>query len=288
MNFLYPIFSIDLKSRPLISNGSGVEFVQTEKTADSCFILPILPHKIGNVRDFWDDVSEKFRGDTEDQLKGVGIKRLLVFLQAIPYKGDFMVIYMEPSDSLGKTLSEIFTTDVEFSKYLTDQFKDFTGIDMSKEENVPKLQLLMDWKDSHEYREEKNMLKQPWAFTMPLKQGETDNLLKLVGEVGRTRMGDVENMMRHHDIVRSLTYLQRSLQGDFIVRHILASNPLDDLIASFVACDQESCRSVRNLASKYFGVDVSDPNNMPHVELLFKWDESHGFETANQTIAYTE
>ncbi len=262
--------------------------MQTDKTVDSCFILPILPHKIGNVRDFWDDVSEKFRGDTEDQLKGVGVKRLLAFLQVIPYTGDFLVIYMESSDSLDKTLSEMFSTDTECSKYLADQFKDFTGVDMSKEENYPKLQMLMDWKDTHEYLEEKTMLQQPWAFTMPLKAGETEDFLKLMKEVSQTRMGDVENMLRHHDIVRSLAYLQRTSRGDFIVRHILASNPLDDLIAAFVSCDRESCRNIREKALKYFGVDISDPKNMPHVELLFKWDEAHGFETAEQTIAYTE
>ena len=262
--------------------------MQTEKTVDSCFILPILPHKIGNVRDFWDDASEKFRGDTEDQLKGVGIKRLLAFLQAIPDKGDFIVIYMESTDSLARTLNAMFATDIEYSKYLTGQFKDFTGIDLSKEENVPKLQLLMDWKDSQEYIEEKNMLKMPWSFTMPLKQGKTEDFLKLVGEVSRTRMSDVENILRHHDIVRSLTYLQRASQGDFLVRHILASSPLDDLIASFTTCDREMCSYIRKMVLEYFGVDMSDPKNLPHVELLFKWDEAHGFETAEQTIAYTE
>jgi len=49
----------------------------------------VLPHKIGNVRDFWDDVSEKYREEMEDQMKGVGIKRMLVFLQAMPERAIF-------------------------------------------------------------------------------------------------------------------------------------------------------------------------------------------------------
>jgi hypothetical protein len=262
--------------------------VQTEKTVDSCFILPILPHKIGNVRDFWDDVSEKYRGDTEDQLKGVKIKRLLAFLQAIPDKGDFIVIYMESTDSLAKTLHAMFATDIEYSKYIAGQFKDFTGIDLSKEENVPELQLLMDWKDSQEYIEEKNMLKMPWCFAVSIKQGKTDDLMKFLNEVSRSRMGEIEGLLRHHDIARSLALLQHTPQGDFIARHILASNPLDELIMAFTSCDDKRCNYIKNMAMEFTGVDYSDPKNLPHVELLFKWDEAHGFETAEQTIAYTE
>lgn len=78
--------------------------MQTDKTTDSCFILPVLPHKIGNVRDFWDDVSEKFRDETEDHMKGVGIKRMLAFLQAMPEKGDFLILFIQSADDLGKTL----------------------------------------------------------------------------------------------------------------------------------------------------------------------------------------
>lgn len=261
--------------------------MQTEKTVDSCFILPILPHKIGNVRDFWDDVSEKYRGDTEDQLKGAGIKRLLAFLQTMPEKGDFLVMFVQSADSLAETLRAMFATDIECSKYLTEQFIDFTGVDLSKEANVPELQLLMDWKDSRVYMEEKDMLKMPWCFTAPIKPGKTEDLLKLLKEA-ESRRSEMEDVLRHHDIVRSLTFLQRTSQGDFIVRHILASNPLDDLILAFTACGDKMCNYVKNMAMEFTGMDFSDPKNLPHVELLFKWDEVHGFETAEQTIAYTE
>jgi hypothetical protein len=267
---------------------NGGKFVKTEKTIDSCFILPILPHKIGNVRDFWDDVSEKYRGDTEDQFKGVGIKRMLAFLQAMPEKGDFLIMFMQSADSLAETLHAMFATDIEYSKYLTEQFKDFTGVDLSKEENTPKLRLLMDWKDSREYLEEKNMLKMPWCFVASIKPGKTDDLLKLLTKVGKSRMSEIEDLLRHHDIVRSLTYLQHTLQGDFIVRHILASNPLDELIMAFTSCGDKMCNYVKGMAMEFTGIDFSDPKNLPHVELLFKWDEAHGFETAEQTIAYTE
>lgn len=258
--------------------------MQTDKTTDSCFILPILPHKIGNVRDFWDDVSEKFRDDTEDQLKGVGIKRILAFLQAMPEKGDYMILYMQSADSLGTTLQQMFATDDEFSKYLAGQFMDFTGIDLYKEENVPDIEQLMDWKDSKMYREEKDMLTMPWCFAAPLKPGKTDELYRLIAQSKSAS----EKFARDHDIIRSLTFLQHTAGGDFILRHMVASKPLDELISEFVSCDNEICKKAREMAMEMTGLDFSDPAYQPHVELLFKWDERHGFETADQVIAYTE
>lgn len=260
--------------------------MQTDKTTDSCFILPVLPHKIGNVRDFWDDVSEKFREDTEDQLKGVGIKRMLAFLQVMPEKGDFLVLFIQSTDDLGKTLQQMFATDDEFSKYLAGQFKDFSGVDLSREENLPNVKLLADWKEERPFGEEKNMLLMPWCFAAPLKPGKADEVVKLVDRL--KDMPEAVKLMRDHDIIRSITYLQRAQQGDFLVRHIVASNPLDDLIADFVSCDHETCRRARDVAKDMTGLDYSDPRYQPHVELLFKWDESHGFETADQVIAYTE
>jgi len=182
----------------------------------------------------------------------------------------------------------MFTKGAKCSSKLKDHFMDFTGVDLSKKDNRPQLQLLMDWKDKNQYREEKDMLKMPWCFTAPILPGKTEDFLKLIKEVEKTRMADAENLLRHHDIIRSLTYLQRTPQGDFIVRHIVASNPLDDLIQSFMACNDKICLEARKLAKEFMGYDFANPKNQPHVELLFKWDESRGFETADQIIAYTE
>jgi hypothetical protein len=266
---------------------SGGIHVQTDKTVDSCFLLPVLPHKLGNVRDFWDDVSEKFRDEMEDQLKGVGIKRILAFLQAMPEKGDFLIIFMQSADGLGQTLQEMFATDDEYSKYLTEQFKDFTGIDLSNEANAPDVELLFDWKDRQMYREEKDMLTMPWCFGVPLKPGKTDEVYRLI-ERSKAMIPEVEKIARDHDIIRSLSYLQHISGGDFILRHIVASTPLDDLISKFVSCDDEICKKSRAMAMEMTGLDLSDPDQQPHVELLFKWDDRHGFETADQVIAYTE
>ena len=263
--------------------------MQTEKTVDSCFIVPILPHKLGNVRDFWDDVSEKFRSDMEDQLKGVGIKRLLVFLQTLPEKGDFMAVFMQSADSLDRTLQAMFATDVEFSKYLTEQLLDCTGLDLSKGENVPKLELLSDWMDVCEFIEEKDMLKMAWCFAVPIKPGMTDELRKYVTDgFDWSKFGGIEKLLREHDVRRRLSYIQRTPRGDFIVAHVLASSPLDDLILDFASCSSGLCNELKKEALRFIDVNIYEQKNVPNVNLLFKWDEVHGFETAEQTIAYTE
>lgn len=260
--------------------------MQTDKTVDSCFLLPILPHKLGNVRDFWDDASEKYREETEDQLKGVGIKRILAFLQAMPKKGDFLILFVQSADGLGQTLQQMFATDDEYSKYLAEQFLDFTGIDLAKEENVPDVERLFDWKDEKMYREEKDMLTMPWCFGMPLLPGRTEDVYRLI-EKSKSMMPEAEKVARDHNITRSLTFLQHTPMGDFILRHMVASSPLDDLISEFISCDNEICKKGREIAKDMTGLDLSDPNQQPHVELLFKWDEEHGFETAEQVMAYT-
>ena len=63
-----------------------------------CVITPILPHKIGNVKDLIDDMCEKRRGDMEKHMREVGVKKVLAFIQAMQV-GDFFVEYLEMADS---------------------------------------------------------------------------------------------------------------------------------------------------------------------------------------------
>ncbi len=267
---------------------SGGYFVHTDKTVDSCFILPILPHKLGNVRDFWDDVSEKYGSEADSHFKLNGVHRAIAFLQDISEKGDFLLIFMQSRNSLERTLRDLFASNMECSRYLTEQFKDFSGIDMSREESFPRLELLDDWMETREYMEERGMLTMPWCFALPLKEGKADDVLRFVRDAKKSMAGDIESMLRHHDVVRRLAYLQRMPQGDFVVVHLLASNPLDELVMAMTSCSDKMCSFGRNKIIEFTGIDLSDQKNVPKVELLFKWDESHGFETADQIIAYTE
>jgi hypothetical protein len=267
---------------------SGGHPVHTDKTVDSCFILPILPHKLGNVRDFWDDVSEKYGSDIDSHFKLNGVHRVIAFLQDIPEKGDFLLMFMQSRNSLERTLHDLFASGLECSRYLTSQFMEFSGIDMSRKENFPGIELLDDWKETREYMEERGMLTMPWCFALPLKEGKASDALRFAQEARRSMASDIEGMLRHHDVLRRLAYLQHTQQGDFIVFHLLASNPLDELILAMTSCGDKMCGLARNKIMEFTGIDLSDQKNVPKVELLFKWDEAHGFETADQIIAYTE
>jgi hypothetical protein len=232
-------------------------------------------------------MSEKYGEDAEERLKSAGIKKVLVFLQAMP-QGDHMVIYTRTGGSLEKTMHDMFTGDNKFSGHVKEQILDMTGIDLSRAENVPDLRLMTDWKDTKEALEEKHMLKMPWCYAVPIKPGKTDEAMKFFEELNSTRLADIVRLLRDHDVVRRLVYMQRSAGGDYIIQFLLASSPLDELIMAMTSCGHEICGVLKKGAMDFSGIDFSSQKNVPNVELLFKWDDRHGFKTADQVIAYTE
>ena len=262
--------------------------MHSEKTVDSCFMLPVQRLKAGNVRDFWSDANEKFSSDFDGHFKLFGVQKVLTFLQTMPDERDYMVMYMQSRDSLDKTFKGLFTSDLPCSKYFSRKSLELTGVDLSKSVNIPKMELLMDWTESHELLEERQMLQMPWCFAAPVKTGKTQDLLKFTKDMTMSRLSDIVKLFRDHDIVRRVTYLQHTSQGDFIVGYMVASNPLDELIKSMGSCTHEICDMVRKADMEYIGINYSDPKNIPDLKLLFKWDDTVGVQTAEQLIAYTE
>ncbi len=266
----------------------GGYIVQTEKNVDSCFMLPVQHDRLGSLKNFWDDAAEKYSADIDGHLKLAGVQKAQVFLQTMPDERDYMVIYMQSRNSLERTLKGVFGSDLTCSRNLSGRFAEFTGLDLSKAENLPKLELLMDWSERREFLEERQMLQLPWCVAVPVNRGKTDDLRKLIDDVSRSRVGDVEKLLRDHDVLRALRYLQRTPQGDFMVGYVLSSSTFEGLAGSIASCTGELCGLVKQAAADYFGIDLSDPKSLPDLKLLFKWDETVGFQTAEQTIAYTE
>ncbi|WP_148266560.1 hypothetical protein [Methanocella arvoryzae] len=262
--------------------------MQTEKSVDSCFMLPVQHDRLGSLKNFWDDLNEKYSADIDGHLKLAGVQKAQVFLQTMPDDRDYMVFYMQSRNSLDRTLKDIFSSDLDCSKSLTDRFAEFTGLDLSKEENMPKPELLMDWEERREFLEERQMLLMPWCVAAPVRQGKTDDLRKLIDDIGKSRMGDVEQLLRDHDVLRAIRCLQHTPQGDFVVGYLLSSTRFEDLASSIASCTGEMCNLAKNAAKEYFGIDLSDPKTLPDLKLLFKWDDTVGFQTAEQSIAYTE
>jgi len=84
-------------------------------------------------------------------------------------------------------------------------------VDLSEEENAPDVRLLVDWKEEHPFREEKDMLLMPWCFAVPLKPGRAEEAVRILDKV--KAMPEAAKLMRDHDIIRSISYLQRAPQG---------------------------------------------------------------------------
>lgn len=262
--------------------------MQTEKSVDSCFMLPVRHDRLGSIKNFWDDASEKYSADIDGHLKLAGVQKAQVFLQTMPDERNYMVIYLQSRNSLEKTLKDIFGSDLTCSRNLAGKFAEFTGLDFSRAENMPRLELLMDWAERREFIEERQMLLMPWCMAAPVRQGKTDDLKKLIGDVRSSGMGDVERLLRDHDIIRAIRYLQRTPQGDFMLGYVLSPSRFEDLASSIASCTDEMCGTIKKAAVDFFGIDLSDPKSLPDLKLLFKWDETVGFQTAEQTIAYTE
>lgn len=261
--------------------------MQTETLVDSCFTLPVQQQKLGSVRDFWDDVSEKYSTDIDGHLKLCGIDRALVFLQSMPGDREYLVMYLKARSNLETTLKSCFSSDLPCSKYLARKFSDFTGIDLSRSENHPKIERLMDWRENREFIEERQMLQMPWCYAAPILPGKTSTVLQRVKEAP-SRRADWEKLLRDHDVIRNLACLQHTKQGDFLVKYTVASSTLDDLVKSFLTCSHDICSTARSFSKEITGIDYADEKNLPDVKLLFKWDSAAGFQTAEQTIAYTE
>ena len=88
----------------------------TNTTNSLCVITPILPHKIGDVKDLIDDMCEKRRGDMEQHMHEIGVKKVLAFIQSMQV-GDFIVEYLEMADSLEKTMAKAASSNTPFQEY---------------------------------------------------------------------------------------------------------------------------------------------------------------------------
>lgn len=261
--------------------------MRTDKTIDSCFLTPILPHKIGNVKDYYDDISETRRGDAEQLLRSAGVKKSLAFIQETQI-GDFIVQYIESMDDIDRTLMKIAKGDTDFSSYVRNSFKDCCGVDRSNPNELPKLERLFSWKDQKAYLEEQTMLKMPWAWATPILPGKSDEVKRFWSERQGKHLKDAEEHFKSLDIIRMEAFLQHTPKGDFLLQYMCASDQLDKVLVKCMSRDTPSSQYVKNEYIKFSGIDYTKQDNWPQLQLVFDWDDVKGFQTVPQEIAYTE
>jgi hypothetical protein len=250
--------------------------------------MPILPHKIGNVKDLIDDMCETRRGDMEKHMRDLGVKKVLAFIQAMP-SGDFIVEYLETSDDIAKTMERSTGSDTPFQEYTQSWFKDISGIDRSSMMNeVQKTEKLYDWKDSKLYLEERDTLKMPWVWATPILPGKTEDVRRFWKTRTEDHAKDAEDHFKSLDIVRMQAFIQHLPQGDFLIQYMCATEQLDKVLLKCMSMDTKNSKFVKSEYSKFSGMDYTKESNLPDLQLVFSWDDAQGFQTVAQEIAYTQ
>ncbi len=256
-------------------------------TNSLCVITPILPHKIGDVKDLIDDMCEKRRGDMEQHMHQIGVKKVLAFIQSMQ-AGDFIVEYLEMTDDLEKTMEKSASIDTTFQEY-ADKFKEISGIERSTMiKNAQKIEKLYDWNDSKLFLEERDTLKMPWAWATPILPGKTEDVKRFWNTRREEHSKDAEDHFKNLNVFRMQAYLQHLPQGDFLVQYMCASDQLDKVLVKCMSADSKSSKFVKSEYMKFSGIDFTKEANLPDLQLIFSWDDVQGFQTTAQEIAYTQ
>ncbi len=252
-----------------------------------CVIVPILPHKIGDVKDLIDDMCEKRRGDMEKHMHEVGVKKVLAFIQSMP-SGDFIVEHLEMADDIEKMMAKADTMETPFQEY-ADKFKEISGIERSSMiKDVKKIEKLYDWKDSKLFLEERDTLKMPWAWATQILPGKTDDVRRFWKTRQDGHSKDAEDHFKNLNVYQMQAYLQHLPQGDFLVQYMCAADQLDKVILKCMSGDTKSSKFVKSEYMKFSGIDFTKEANLPDLQLVFSWDDVQGFQTVAQEIAYTQ
>lgn len=253
-----------------------------------CVIMPILPHKIGNIKDLVDDMCEKGGGDVEQYMRGIGVKKVLGFIQEMPV-GDFFVEYLEMTGDIKETMEKAERMKTPFLEYGREKFKEISGIERSSMlKEVQKIEKLYDWKDSKLFLEERDTLKMPWAWATPILPGKTEDVKRFWKTRREEHSKDAEEHFKNLNIVRMQAYLQHLPQGDFLVQYMCAADQLDKVLLKCMSGDTKSSKFVKSEYMKFSGIDFTKEDNLPDLQLVFSWDDVQGFQTVAQEIAYTQ
>ena len=107
--------------------------------AEVMFAMPVLPGKTDAAREMFKTSSGPRRSEAEAANKKHGITKDTWFLQTSP-QGDMILGYLETDDP-EKSLTAYATDEDSFAVWSREQFKEITGIDMSKPQGAPPEQL---------------------------------------------------------------------------------------------------------------------------------------------------
>ncbi|MCD1294020.1 hypothetical protein CUJ83_03300 [Methanocella sp. CWC-04] len=257
------------------------------RSIDSCYVVPVLPGKMEVLRRFWDEVNTQRAPEAEEHMRAAGLNRLLACAQCLP-KGDFLAIYTETNRDLKEEMRNVMSMNTPYSRFLKDQYKDFSGTDFWREENTPKLEPLFDWKDMNPGLEDIGMIKKYAVFAIPILPWKSDNVRHYWEETKGPRFNETEEHLRDLDVVRLVANLQSLPEGDYLIQYIESADDAGTVMRDAASSDHPRSKYVREQYKDFSGIDLSDPRNDIIVDILINWDVKRGFETIQSQIAASE
>jgi hypothetical protein len=108
---------------------------------EEVFVMPVLPGKADACRQYWAEASGPRKSDVEAHSRRVGLVRLVADLQPTPM-GDLLVQYVATREGLNGLLDKAAASDLAVSRWIEQQFKDFSGIDFTSPESKPSIEPL--------------------------------------------------------------------------------------------------------------------------------------------------
>ena len=97
-----------------------------------CLVMPILPGKSADARDFMRELEEQRKNEYDQSERRIGITKELWFLATLP-GNEQLVGYMEAA-SFDKAAQQFFASQDPFDLWFKRRMLDVTGVDLN---NVP-------------------------------------------------------------------------------------------------------------------------------------------------------
>lgn len=108
-----------------------------------CLVLPIIPGKTEDARDFMRDLEANRKADYDRSERRIGITKEAWYLAHAP-GGDQFVAYMETPD-FGRALSLFSASRDEFDLWFKRRLADSTGLDLNTPPSGPLPELLSSY-----------------------------------------------------------------------------------------------------------------------------------------------
>jgi hypothetical protein len=128
---------------PLFDWAAGKKYDEAS-AKHGVYAVKLLPGITDEVKRFYAGFKEAWRMLELEQHYEGKLLRVLSFLQHRP-EGDYIVEYIESAEDVEKMAEKIMKSDLPAIRLMRDAFMRFSGLDLMKPENMPKLELLFDW-----------------------------------------------------------------------------------------------------------------------------------------------